>query len=194
MFPAPIPGQSLTTEPKNYPWERTPEISKPEEAALHTIENVNQPKKIEAILDMLELGIDLVTLTEGILRNNVTEGMYSIDVSILIAPVIHEFLKGHAERSGIEYDEGINEEEGSREEIEYTIRQKKSEKLLKKFKEKEMLNSNDSMPEAMLEDVTMEKETMSEDIPEGIPEGIPEDIPEDMSAVQGLMSRQGSVV
>ena len=27
MFDAPIPGQSLTTEPKNYPWERPPEMS-----------------------------------------------------------------------------------------------------------------------------------------------------------------------
>ena len=32
LLKAPIPGQSLTDEPKNYPWENPPEITDPEEA------------------------------------------------------------------------------------------------------------------------------------------------------------------
>ena len=33
LLKAPIPGQSLTDEPKNYPWENPPEITDPEEGA-----------------------------------------------------------------------------------------------------------------------------------------------------------------
>ena len=31
-FEAPIPGQSLTGEPRQYPWESPPQIDKPEDA------------------------------------------------------------------------------------------------------------------------------------------------------------------
>ena len=31
-FDAPIPGQSLTDEPGNYPWEHPPQYTNPEEA------------------------------------------------------------------------------------------------------------------------------------------------------------------
>ena len=42
----------------------------------------------------LEAGLDLVRLVQGILRSAVMEGIHPIDVSLIIAPVIHEYIKG----------------------------------------------------------------------------------------------------
>ena len=39
---APIPGQSLTTEPKGFPWERPPEIDKPEDALKFYANNMSK--------------------------------------------------------------------------------------------------------------------------------------------------------
>ena len=63
MFEAPIPGQSLTNEPKNYPWENPSRLTTPEDALVYHLERLNQPKRIEAMLDFLQLDIDVVTMT-----------------------------------------------------------------------------------------------------------------------------------
>ena len=186
MFNTPIPGQSLTSEPGNQPWEKPSQINSPEEAAMFTLENLNTPKKMNATLDILELGMDLVDLTEGILRNNVAQGIHSIDISLLIAPIVYEFIKGEADRSNIDYDDGLNDdEEEDRTEIEKIIRRKKSLKGMGNLKGKDMPEAMpEAMPEGMnetsIEDMPVEKETVTANIPEDIPEG--------------LMSRQRSVM
>ena len=113
-FERPIPGQSLTTEPKNAPYERPPEIVDPVEALDAHIENLLKPGAMEDVLYFLEYGIDLVTLVQGILRGAVIEGIHSIDVSLIIAPVIHEYIKGFADASDLDYDEGFENNEAKR--------------------------------------------------------------------------------
>jgi hypothetical protein len=188
MINAPIPGQSLTGEPKSYPWENPPKIVKPFDAAMYHLEQLDEPKKVTALLDMLELDVDLVTLVSGILRMGVSEGVHTVDVSLLIAPVLHEFIKGHADRADIDYDEGFDEEDMDRTDIEYTIRQSKSKKLLDKL-DKEIKGIPEEMPEAMTEGMP---EAMTEGMPEAMTEGMPEAMTEEQP--QGLMARQGSAM
>jgi len=193
MINAPIPGQSLTGEPKSYPWENPPKIVKPLDAAIYHIGKLNEPKKVTALLDMLELDVDMVTLVSGVLRMGVSEGIHTVDVSLLIAPVLHEFIKGHADRAGIDYNEGFDEEDMDRTDIEYSIKQNKSQKLLDKLSKE--IKGTKEMPEGMDEDID---EGMDEDIDE-VSESIDENINEDMPEVseempQGLMARQGSAM
>jgi len=183
MINAPIPGQSLTGEPKSYPWENPPKYVKPFDAAMYHLEQLNEPKKVTALLDMLELDVDLVTLVSGVLRMGVSEGIHTVDVSLLIAPVLHEFIKGHADRAGINYNEGFDEEDMDRTDIEYTIRQSKSKKLLAKLDEE--IRDIKGMPETMTEEMP---EVMTEEMPEVMTEAMPEEQP------QGLMARQGSAM
>lgn len=104
---APIPGESLTKAPGNAPWERPPEVADPEQAIQGYLKRLSEPDRTEAILEFLELGADVKTLTEGILRDGVMNGIHSLDVSMIIAPVIHEFIKTSADAAGISYDEGF---------------------------------------------------------------------------------------
>lgn len=138
MFDAPIPGQSLTNEPKNYAWENPPQFPEPEEALLFYMEDLRKPEKIEAILDTLTQGIDVVTLTEGITRNAVSKGRHTIDVSLIISPIIHEYIVGLAEVADIDFDEGIEtKKQIDPEERKYGIREKLADKILKEMEEGE---------------------------------------------------------
>jgi len=155
MFNAPIPGQSLTSEVKNSAWENPPEMSAPEDAVMWHITRLNDPKKFKAIFELLELGLDVVTLTEGLLRTAVADGRHSIDVSLMIAPIIHELIVGRAKAVGIDFNEGLEEEdEEDQKDLDYRIESTKADKIIKEMEktgeinlsplkgtEKEMTNS-----------------------------------------------------
>lgn len=176
MFEAPIPGQSLTNEPKNYPWENAARLNTPEDAIIYHLERLNQPKRAEAMLDFLQLDIDVVTMTEGILRNAVANGEHSVDVSMIIAPIIHEHIVGLADATGIDYDEGLDEDD-TQEERAYAIRENKARKILKDIKMDKKPDLGDleaSMPKTSIRD------TKVEDMPEEKPMGL-------MARPQGVM-------
>lgn len=130
-FEAPIPGESLTETPGKRPYERPPEIVDPEEAIQMHLTRLTQPKKLQAVTDLLELGMDIRSMTTGLLRSAVAEGIHTVDVSLLIAPVIHEFIKSTAIEAGIEFEEGfVNEEKEERQRRE--IAQAKAKRKLRK--------------------------------------------------------------
>lgn len=111
LFDRPIPGQSLTTPPRNAPYERPPEVVDPEQALQIHLDRLTDPDRMEDAMFFLEAGVDMVTLVEGILRSAVMEGVHTIDVSLIIAPVIHEYIKSTADLLGVEYDEGFENRE-----------------------------------------------------------------------------------
>lgn len=162
-FNAPIPGQSLTAEPGNSPWENPPEMVDPEDVVLHYLSKLGTDEVKQALVDSLELGVEVKTLTEGLLRTGVAKGRHSIDVSLLVAPIVHEFIKGVAESADIEYEEGFPKED--REEIDNAISSKKIKEML------------DSLPEEEPEEL----------------EEMPEDLPEEDPKLRGLMVPRGEV-
>ena len=97
-FRAPIPGQSLPDEPRGYAWERPPEFTTPEEALKFYIPRITENETMQDILLALENGFPLSTLVKGIYMNGVMDGKHSIDVGLLIAPVLHEIILSTAKR------------------------------------------------------------------------------------------------
>ena len=160
-FERPIPGQSLTTEPKNAPYERPPEIVDPVEALNVHIENLLKPGAMEDALYFLEYGVDLVTLVQGILRRAVMEGIHSIDVSLIIAPVIHEYIKGFADADGLNYKEGWETEEEEKA-LSYRRDAERAKKLMNKLREEEGQAIPTTMKE-MTEEPEMEPEVEEEE-------------------------------
>lgn len=156
-FDAPIPGESLTKPEKNMPFERPPEISDPEEAIQMHLTRLSSPEMQTDILDMLELDVDVVTMTEGILRSAVATGVHSIDISLSIAPVIHEFIKTTADDAGINYDEGLEDKKAIQKRKE--VSKAKAEKMIQEFRKK------GSEPEPVVEEDIEEEITVEE--PEG---------------------------
>jgi len=146
-FDAPIPGQSLTDTPKNAPYERPPETADPMEAIDMHLANLTKDGAMEDVLYFLEMGVDLQTMVQGILRSGVVSGIHSLDVSLIIAPVIHEYIKGFAEAADLEFDEGFEDKEG-KEIITYRRDVARAKKVLDELREKEGMAP---MPEPEME-------------------------------------------
>ena len=182
MFNAPIPGQSLTSEPRNYPWENPPEFANPEEALLFHMDRLKDPSKVKAVAGLLTLGLDVVTLTEGILRGAVAEGRHSVDVSMLIGPIIHEYIVGVADAAGIDYDEGLEEDEIDVERIKYSVRSEEAKKILEEIESGDDIDLGD-MESDMPEGMDMQEDTAD------IIEEEPEEMVVEEEKMMGLMSR-----
>ena len=183
MFNAPIPGQSLTSEPKNYPWENPPEFVQPEEALLFHMDKLKEPGKVKAIAGLLTLGLDVVTMTEGILRNGVADGRHSVDVSMLIGPIVHEYIVGIAEAAGIDYNEGLEEEDVDVDQIKYLVRSREAEKILKEIEDGDDIDLS-GMESDMPEGMDMQEDTAD------IIEEEPEEMAVEEEKMMGLMSRE----
>jgi|TARA_R100000030_G_scaffold43461_2_gene32827 hypothetical protein len=135
-FERPLPGQSLTAEPKSQAYERPSEIADPIEALDAHIDNLSEDGAMEDVLYFLESGVDLVTLVQGILRSAVMEGVHSVDVSLIIAPVLHEHIKGFAEVAKIDYEEGFENKEAKKA-LSYGRDLNRAKRMLKQLKEDE---------------------------------------------------------
>jgi hypothetical protein len=156
QFDAPIPGQSLTTEPKNFAWERPPEIVDPELAIQYHLEKLSRPAAVEGILDTMEvLEVDIATLTKGYLRAQVAEGIHSIDVSLVVAPVVHEFIKQIATTAGIDFDEGFEDKTRTK-----NAKRKREEESAKRY-----IKNLGVSPRELVEDAEVEAEEDSVEVP-----------------------------
>jgi len=187
QFDRPVAGQSLTAPPKGAAYERPPEITSPEKAFEAHIKNVSRGEAIEDVIFLTSQGLDIKSLTEGLLRSAVAEGIHSIDISLILAPILHEFIKGislilapilHEFIKGrldvldVTYEEGIDNKKQTEE-----IRYQRDYVLNKQMMDDIMLDEGDSTPDPMsLEDtqVMPSEPTIEQEAPQ-----------------QGLMTRTG---
>jgi len=177
----PIPGQSLTREPKRARYERPPEISDPVEAAEYHIAKIANPEVLDDILHALELGMPIKTMAETMLTSAVAMGIHNIDVSLAIVDVVQEYLISNALEAGIEFREDFDKTEENDEK-----KKKRVDSLLRKALE-DMEDEEGDEGYQMLKDMS---DMVSENIEGGDvpPSDIPEsETPEEKPA--GLMSR-----
>jgi len=112
MIDAPIAGQSLTAGLGNRPWQQPPQYSTVEEALEFYIPRLTNPKLINDLFNVMETGIPLTTIANAMQSSGVMEGKHSLDIGILILPVLIETMAYLAEEANIEYVTGSNKEIG----------------------------------------------------------------------------------
>ena len=115
QFNAPIPGQSLTTELGNRPWEKPAKFTNPNDALNFYMEQLAIPDTTASMLEVLEQGFPATDLVDAITLGGVLQGLHSIDVAVLVSPAIYEVITSVADEAEIEYKSGLNtsEEENS---------------------------------------------------------------------------------
>ena len=167
LLKAPIPGQSLTDEPKNYPWENPPEITDPEEAIAMHMSKFNDPEVIDNMLDLLDIGFPVRALAESILTASVAAGWHSIDVSLIVAPFIHEHIISMANEAGISYVEGFEKDEEAEQEKERQFILAKAREMLKSTPKEERDAGYDMAMESLgiLDKPESEYDSMQEEAP-----------------------------
>ena len=87
-FNAPIPGQGLTDEPGNYPWEHPPQFPEIEDAADFIYERLSDPKQLKRLLTMMRIGVPIEALVKVITFSGFLEGKFTVDVARLLEPIV----------------------------------------------------------------------------------------------------------
>ena len=96
MFDAPIPGQSLTDEPGNYPWEHPPQTASIEEATDAVYESIMDKENMARMFTLLRMGIPIEALVKVITFSGFLEGKWTVDVAKLLEPIVAMMIAGEA--------------------------------------------------------------------------------------------------
>lgn len=121
---APIPGMALTTAPKNRPWEKPPEIDSVEDAVNFYISHLSKPDVVDDLMVMLEIGFPVKALVETLRTSGVMKGKHSLDVGLLVEPVVTKFITATADSLDVPYVMGgvdPNKEEKERENVRISL-------------------------------------------------------------------------
>jgi len=108
-FDGPIAGMGLTHELGARPWQQPPQYSTVDEAMQFYGSKLENENFQDSLFDVLELGIPVTTIANSIQTSGTMQGKHSIDVGILILPVLMESIALLADQAGIKYDMGIDE-------------------------------------------------------------------------------------
>ena len=103
---APIPGQHLTAPFGDRPWQRPSEFTTPEEALDYYLPRLTEDEFSRQLLDTMEAGVPLTTIANSLQLASVMEGKHSIDVGILVLPVLMETMAYMGDVAGIDYKMG----------------------------------------------------------------------------------------
>ena len=79
-----IPGQSLTANPGQFPYEKPPMTVDPEQALSSIVESFKQESTSNTIFHLLDAGLSAETIASGLTLAGVAEGVFDADVAELI--------------------------------------------------------------------------------------------------------------
>ena len=110
----PIPGQSLTHELRARPWQNPPQFTTVEESMDWYLERFDNPEIVQELLSVMESGVPISTIANSMQLGAVLQGVHSIDVGVLVMPILIEIMKTLAEKTDTKYVMGDEPEETDR--------------------------------------------------------------------------------
>jgi hypothetical protein len=148
MFNAPIPGQMMTAELGARAFQRPPQYATVDEAMDFYAKRIMSPKLRDGLLDVMEMGVPLTSLANSLQAGGVMQGKHTIDVGVLIMPVLIEMLAYVGDEEGIEYDMGMDDPEEDQDKF----RDVHIYKAMEKVKEKMEKSGEEPVEEPMVEE------------------------------------------
>lgn len=107
-FDGPIPGENYTSDTKNYPWHRPPEITDYDEALEFSVKALTDPEVGFNFISILEAGYSLATAADIFVTQGIGDGKWTPDFAILLAGPVARTLQIMARSYGIEPEVGID--------------------------------------------------------------------------------------
>ena len=107
MFDAPIPGMSLTHELGARPWQSPPQYVTVDEAIEYYLERMSTDEFMDQMADVLEMNVPVTTLANTIQLAGVMDGKHTIDVGMLVMPLLMEMIMLIGDNAGVNYDSGL---------------------------------------------------------------------------------------
>lgn len=106
IFDAPIPGENYTSDTKNYPWHRPPEITDYDTAIEFAMTGLMDEDTSVTYMTLLESGVDVVTATDIFVTLGIGAGQWTPDMAVLIAGPVSRILEIMAKHHGIDFKLG----------------------------------------------------------------------------------------
>lgn len=189
----PIPGQSWTAEPGKYAWQKPPKYNRPEEALQYYLQKFNDPEVLDDLLMTLDYGYPIRAFVEAMTTIGVMKGLHTVDVSLIIMPLLHEYIKGIATTAKIDFEEGLylDAKKAEKEKLRAKVRlQKALSKVKSPDAGTEMVKDVMASGELDLEASEMPQEAPQEAAPMEAPTEEPMPPVEAPMASAGLMARK----
>ena len=160
-FDRPIPGMSMTHELGARPWQTPPTYATVEEAADYYIERMANPDFRDQLLDIMEMKIPLTTLANTIQLGSVMGGIHTVDVGMLMIPILVETMMLIGDNADADYVTGM---EGGK-----PARPAMIDKIINNVKSKQMESEDIPIEETMEEPIQEQEEDMPmEEEPKGL--------------------------
>tara|TARA_E500000318_G_scaffold8495_2_gene7767 strand:+ start:880 stop:1374 length:495 start_codon:yes stop_codon:yes gene_type:complete len=109
VFDAPVPGEAMTAELGARPWQQPAQYTTVEEALDFYLPRLESDEVTDQLLDVLEMGIPVTTIANTMQLGNVMEGRHSVDVGMLLLPVLVELIMLIGDKAGVKYTSGLEE-------------------------------------------------------------------------------------
>ena len=107
----PIPGENYTSDTKNYPWHQPPEFTDISDALDKVATKITDPKVAKGFTALAEVGVPLYRLSGMIVMQGVSNGLWTIDLGLLMVGPVTKMLEIICDTMGIECKLGIEDEE-----------------------------------------------------------------------------------
>lgn len=108
-FDAPIPGQSLTMELGSRPWQNSSRFTTVDETIDYYMERMSSEEFMLQLADVLEMGVPVTSIANSIQLSSVMEGTHTVDVGMLVLPMLMEMIMMIGDSAGIKYDDGMQD-------------------------------------------------------------------------------------
>ena len=170
LLDGPIAGQHMVSELGGRPWQQAPQYTTVDEAIEYYLDRMSSEEFTEQLVDVLEMDVPVTTLANTIQMAGVMDGKHSIDVGMLVMPLLMEMIMLVGDMADVKYDSGMeNPNKGkTRDTLLESVRMKLQREIDKKegmlFSDEELRkNSSDELED----EITMEEELEAEE-PKGL--------------------------
>ena len=163
-FDAPIPGMSMTHELGARPWQSPPKYATVDDAIEYYLDRMSSEEFLDQLTDVMEMGVPVTSIANTMQLGNVMEGVHSVDVGMLVLPVLVEMMMLVGDSADIEYDSGLSKEAPmNKKRTRNTLVAKTARKLQMQLNEQEGKEDKPMVEEPI---------EMEEDMPEEKPKGL----------------------
>ena len=141
-FDAPIPGMSLTAEFAARPWQSPPQVASIDDAIEYYLERMSTDDFADQLTDVMEMGVPVADIANTLQLGAVMEGVHTIDVGILVMPLLAEMMMLIGDSAGVEYESGLEDNPNKDK-----VRRSLVEKTLRKLENMDSVKKNDETPD-----------------------------------------------
>jgi hypothetical protein len=107
LLDAPISGQHMTSELGGRPWQQAPQYTTVDEAIEYYLDRMSSDEFTDQLVDVLEMDVPVTTLANTIQLGGVMDGKHSVDVGMLVMPLLMEMIMLVGDMADVKYDSGM---------------------------------------------------------------------------------------